>query len=109
MTPQSRPENRVAKIPPSVPRPGEREFRAFQKKLFLLRYGNYRSGAEKMCFHDDAETLADLIERRTRQLEHYFNDPDDGDPRASFARAVEELIDCPPLPAVEYGWDPRKP
>lgn len=109
MSGQSRPENRVAKIPPSVPRPGVREFRAFQKKVALLKFGNYRTMAEKMCFSQDPETLADLVERRTRQLEHYFNDPDDGDPRASFARAVEELIELPPLPAVEYGWDASKP
>lgn len=85
-----------------------REFRAFQKKLILSKYKTYRNAAEKLCEGADPDFLPELIEKRTRQIEHYLNDPDDGDPRASLAKAIEELTDCP-LPASDYGWDPRVP
>jgi len=86
-----------------------REFRYFLNKIRVLKGLSYRALAEKMCRHTDPGMLADLVDRRTRQLEHFFNDPDDGDPRASLARAIEEALESPALPAADYGWDPSKP
>ena len=111
MSSSARQENRGARFDAMLSRPGVREFRGWVKRLALKRYKTYRGLAEKMCVHPDPNTLEDLIDRRTRQLEHLFNDPDDGDPRASLLLAVCEAV-LPPdthLTAEEVGWDPSKP
>lgn len=111
MPERSTQENRGAKFEAMLRRPGVREFRYILKKLALKRYRTYRGLAEKMCIHPDPELLEDLVDRRTRQIEHFFNDPDDADPRASLAKAIEEAVlpEGVTLSAEEYGWDPSKP
>lgn len=108
--PSSR-ENRGAKIDAMLQRPQSREFRALLKKVALKRYKNYRGIAENLCVHPDPEYLEDLIEKRTRQVEHLLTDPEDGDPRGSLLLAVWQLVfglDTP-LTAEEVGFDPSKP
>jgi len=111
MATNARPENRGARFEAMLSRPGVREFRALLKKLALKRYKTYRGLAEKLCVHPDPEMLEDLIERRTRQVEHLLNDPDDGDPRGSLLLAVSEAVlpEDTHLTAEECGWDPSRP
>ena len=103
-------EFRALRLGATLLRPGVREFRAPLKKFALKKYGSYRGWAERLCVDPNPKFLEDLIEKRTRQLEHLCNDPDDGDARSSLLLAAWESVfgaDMP-LTAAECGWDPSK-
>lgn len=93
-------------------RPGVREFRYDLKKYGLKKYGNYRNWAKNLCTEPEPPlTLEELIECRTRELEHLCLDPKDGDPRGSFLLAAWESVfgyDMP-LTSKDVGFDPSKP
>jgi hypothetical protein len=76
-----------------------REFRDFIKKL--LR-------AKGMTLARKLGTPDHLLPRRVKQLDHLLNDPEDSDPRASLARAVEDALGIR-LSAEDYGFDPEQP
>lgn len=78
------------------------EFRDFVKKLLRAKGWTYEMLARKLGTPDD------LIQRRVKQIDHLLNDPEDGQPRAGFAKAVEAAFDIT-LPAEFYGWDPEQP
>lgn len=111
MNHSSRQEFRGGEHDHLIQRPGTREFRADLKKFGLKKYGSYRGWAEKLCIHPDQETLAALVEKRTRQLEYLCNDPEDADPRSSLLLAAWESVfgHDTPLTASECGWDPSRP
>ena len=78
------------------------EFRVFLKKLLRAKGWSYETLARKMA------TPEDLLQRRVKQLEHFFNDPENGCPRASLALAVQRALGVS-LEAEDYGWDPEQP
>lgn len=78
------------------------EFRDFVKKLLRAKGISYEALARKLG------TPEALVPRRVKQLDHLLNDPDDSQPRAGFAKAVEVALDII-LPPEFYGWDPEKP
>lgn len=78
------------------------EFRDFIKKLLGSKKITYEALARKLG------TPEDLVARRVKQIDHFLNDPEDGQPRAGFAKAIEAALEID-LPAVDYGWDPKKP
>lgn len=78
-----------------------RDFRGFLKKLVEARGLTYEGLARKLGTPDD------LLKQRVKQIDHFFNDPDDGDPRTSLSKAIEEALGVV-LPATDYGWNPEK-
>jgi ribosome-binding protein aMBF1 (putative translation factor) len=77
-------------------------FRDFVKRLLRAKGWSYEMLARKLGTPDD------LIQRRVKQIDHFLNDPEDGQPRAGFAKAIESALDIV-LPAEEYGWDAKQP
>jgi transcriptional regulator with XRE-family HTH domain len=78
------------------------EFRDFIKKLLRSKGITYEALARKLG------TPEELVPRRVKQIDHFLNDPEDGQPRAGFSKAIEQALEIS-LPAEDYGWDPRKP
>lgn len=76
------------------------EFRSFLNKLRVAKGLSYESLARKMGTPDD------IIEQRVKQLKHFFLD--EGEPRASFALAINKALGVT-LEAEDYGWDPERP
>jgi transcriptional regulator with XRE-family HTH domain len=79
-----------------------REFRGFLKKLLRAKGWTHEELARKLG------TPESLMARRIKQLDHFFNDPEDGDPRMSFGKAVERALGAS-LDPEDYGWDPEQP
>jgi transcriptional regulator with XRE-family HTH domain len=77
-------------------------FRDFIKKLLRSKGITYEALARKLG------TPEDLVPRRVKQIDHFLNDPEDGQPRAGFAKAIETALEIT-LGAEDYGWDPKRP
>lgn len=78
------------------------EFRDFVKKLLRARGLTYEALARKLG------TPEDMIARRVKQLDHFLNDPNDGEPRAGMAKAVERALEIQ-LEPEDYGWNAKQP
>ncbi len=78
------------------------EFRGFVKKLLRSKGITHEELARKLGTPDE------LLDRRVKQIDHFLNDPEDGVPRASLAKAIERALEIR-LTAEDYGWDPKKP
>lgn len=79
---------------------GRPEYSRFLDKLRRSKDWNFRRLAQEMG------TPAELLERREKQLEHFFSGG--SEPRAGFAKAVEEALGVK-LAAEDYGWNPEVP
>ena len=84
------------------PAPTLLEFRDFIKRLLRSKKITYEDLARKLG------TPESLIQRRVKQIDHFLNDPEDGQPRAGFAKAIEAALEIH-LEAEYYGWDPEQP
>jgi transcriptional regulator with XRE-family HTH domain len=78
------------------------EFRDFTKKLLRAKGMTYEDLARKLG------TPESLIPRRVKQIDHFLNDPEDGQPRAGFAKAIEMALGINLEPQF-YGWHPEQP
>jgi transcriptional regulator with XRE-family HTH domain len=78
------------------------EFRGFVKKLLRAKGITYEDLARKLG------TPEELLPRRVKQIDHFLNDPEDGQPRASIAKAIEFALGINLAPE-DYGWDPKQP
>ncbi len=78
------------------------EFRVFVRKLLQTKGITHEALARKLG------TPETLIDRRVKQINHFLNDPEDGQPRAALAKAIERALEIR-LTAEDYGWDPEQP
>ena len=78
------------------------EFRVFIRKLLRSKGITHEELARKLG------TPEHLMERRVKQINFLLNDPDNGIPRASLAKAIERALEIR-LTAEDYGWEPEQP